>query len=113
MHFWLIAQAVYLSLVDLPNAAYSVIGLACRLCFQFGLNQQSSWRNYTPFDIHMRQRIFWTAYFLDRQISLSCGRPYCIRESAIDIEQPAYLSDRVRGPWLKLSPANRLLGYSS
>jgi hypothetical protein len=79
----------------MPNAAYNAIGLGCRLGFQFGLHQQSSWRNHTPFEIHMRQRIFWTAYFLDRKISLSCGRPYCIREPGIDIEQPTYLSDRV------------------
>jgi hypothetical protein len=43
----------------------------------------------------MRQRIFWTAYVLDREVSLSCGRPYGIRESSIDIEQPAYLFDKV------------------
>lgn len=91
----LTVQAAYLTSADIPNAAYNAIGLACRLCFQFGLHQQSSWRNYTPFEIHMRQRIFWTAYILDRKISLSCGRPYCIREPGIDIEQPAYLPDRV------------------
>ncbi|KAF2641039.1 hypothetical protein P280DRAFT_300354 [Massarina eburnea CBS 473.64] len=68
--------------------------MACRLCFQSGLHQQSSWRNHTPFEIHMRQRVFWTAYFFDRRISLSCGRPYCIRESDIDMEQPTYLCDR-------------------
>lgn len=44
----------------------------------------------------MRQRIFWTVYFVDRRISLSCGRPYSIREADIEIEQPAYLCDKVR-----------------
>lgn len=43
----------------------------------------------------MRQRVFWTVYFLDRRISLSCGRPYSLREADIDIEQPAYLWDKV------------------
>lgn len=82
---------------DKGNAAYSIIGIASRLCFQAGLHQQSScsWRAYTPFDMHMRQRVFWTIYFLDRRISLSCGRPYGIREADIDIEQPAYLYDKV------------------
>lgn len=82
--------------VDKANAAYSVIGVAARLCFQARLHQQSIWRNYTPFETHMRQRIFWTVYFLDRRISLSCGRPYSLREADIDIEQPAYLYDKVR-----------------
>lgn len=82
---------------DKGNAAYSIIGQACRSCFLAGLHQQSSssWRAYTPFEIHMRQRIFWTVYFLDRRISLSCCRPYSIRESDIDIEQPGYLYDKV------------------
>ncbi len=91
---------------DKPNAAYNTIGAAGRLCFQLGLHQQSSWRSHTPFEIHMRQRIFWTLYFLDRSISLSCGRPYCIREADIDIEQPLYLSDWV-GP-LQLTSLSHL-----
>ncbi|OAF99922.1 uncharacterized protein CC84DRAFT_1168833 [Paraphaeosphaeria sporulosa] len=93
---FLALEAVYLMYADKGNAAYSIIGQACRNCFLAGLHQQSSssWRSYTPFEIHMRQRIFWTVYFLDRRISLSCCRPYSIRESDIDIEQPAYLYDK-------------------
>ncbi|KAL5447334.1 hypothetical protein PMIN07_009661 [Paraphaeosphaeria minitans] len=93
---FLALEAVYLMYADKGNAAYSIIGQACRNCFLAGLHQQSSssWRTYTPFEIHMRQRIFWTVYFLDRRISLSCCRPYSIRESDIDIEQPAYLYDK-------------------
>ncbi|KAF2438015.1 hypothetical protein P171DRAFT_372491 [Karstenula rhodostoma CBS 690.94] len=93
---FLALEAVYLMYADKGNAAYSIIGQACRNCFLAGLHQQSSssWRTYTPFEIHMRQRIFWTVYFLDRRISLSCGRPYSVRESDIDIEQPAYLYDK-------------------
>lgn len=82
---------------DKGDAAYSIMGIATRLCFQAGLHHQSSWRTYTPFEIHMRQRIFWTVYFLDRRISLSCGRPYSLREADIDIEQPAYLYDKASG----------------
>ncbi|KAJ4350421.1 uncharacterized protein N0V89_009042 [Didymosphaeria variabile] len=93
---FLALEAVYLMYADKGNAAYSIIGQAIRMCFQAGLHQQSSssWRTYTPFEIHMRQRIFWTIYFLDRRISISCGRPYSVRESDIDIEQPAYLYDK-------------------
>ncbi|KAF2258214.1 hypothetical protein CC78DRAFT_587376 [Lojkania enalia] len=91
---FLIYEALYLTLTDRPNAAYNVIGLACRLSFQLSLHQQLSWRYCTPFDIHMRQRIFWTLYFMERRIALSCGRPYSIRESDIDVEQPSWIYDR-------------------
>jgi hypothetical protein len=100
---YLILKSAYLVSADEPNAAYNAIGTACRLCFQSGLHQQSSWRNHTPFEIHMRQRVFWTVYLLDKTISLSCGRPYCIRDSDIDIEQPAYIVDKVRESSLSLS----------
>ncbi|PVH93970.1 hypothetical protein DM02DRAFT_618919 [Periconia macrospinosa] len=91
---YLIFKTVYLIAVDEPDAAYNTIGIAGRLCFQFGIHQQSSWRNHTPFEIHMQQRIFWTTYALDRQVSLSCGRPYCIRDLDIDTQMADYLYDK-------------------
>ncbi|KAF2713963.1 hypothetical protein K504DRAFT_462421 [Pleomassaria siparia CBS 279.74] len=91
---FLIWEALYLVCADKPNAAYNVIGIACRLSFQFGLHQQSCWGNCTPLQIHMRQRIFWTIYFADRRISLSCGRPYGIRDLDIDVDQPSWIYDR-------------------
>lgn len=44
----------------------------------------------------MRQRLFWTVYFVDRRISLSCGRPYGLRDSDIDVDEPAWVDDKVR-----------------
>jgi hypothetical protein len=41
----------------------------------------------------MRQRVFWTVYFVDRRIALSCGRPYGIKDSDIRTEKPAWLHD--------------------
>lgn len=42
----------------------------------------------------MRQRIFWTVFFTDRRIALSCGRPYGIRDLDYDVEQPSWIADR-------------------
>lgn len=92
---------------DMPNAAYNVAGLACRASFQFGLHQQSFWGDdCSPYLAHMRQRLFWTVYFIDRRISLSCGRPYAIRDSDIDLDEPEWVDDKVR-PKLAGSPAKR------
>ncbi|KAF2870375.1 fungal-specific transcription factor domain-containing protein [Massariosphaeria phaeospora] len=90
----LIYEASYLTYADKPNAAYNVIGLACRLVFQFSLHRQSSWRGCSPFQVHMRQRIFWTVYVADRHIALSCARPYGLRDSDIDVGQPAFIYDK-------------------
>ncbi|KAF2009504.1 hypothetical protein BU24DRAFT_76108 [Aaosphaeria arxii CBS 175.79] len=87
-------EAFYLMHNDMPNAAYNVVGLACRLCYQYDLHQQPFWSGYTPFEIHMCQRIFWCLYFSDRRIALSCGQPYCLRDSDIEVDQPPYIADR-------------------
>ncbi|KAK5747137.1 hypothetical protein LTR17_000270 [Elasticomyces elasticus] len=60
---YLVFEALYLTHEDRPNAAYNIAGLMCRLCFQFGLHQQSRW----PEDAHthgghLKERIFRTAY---------------------------------------------------
>jgi hypothetical protein len=78
--------------VDKPSAAYNDIGLACRLCFQLGLHRRV---DSTPYWTHMRQRILWTVYLLDRRISLSCGRPYTMRDQEIDLDEPIWAKDEV------------------
>ena len=91
-------EALYLTHADKANAAYNVAGLACRLSFQFGLHQQRLWgTGCSPFLRHMRQRLFWTIYFIDRRISLSCGRPYGVRDSDIDVDLPAMIDDKACG----------------
>lgn len=96
---FLIFEAFYLVHEDKPNAAYNISGLACRLCFQFGLHQQSRWEEADDsYYAHMKQRILWTAYFADRRIALSCGRPYGISDRDIDVELPAWLSDQEISP---------------
>lgn len=87
-------EAIYLEAADQSNAAYNAIGLASRLCFQIGLHQQSRWGNCSSFETHMRQRLLWTVYTLDKRLSLSCGRPYIIRDSDVDVEQPLSLYDK-------------------
>ncbi len=99
-------QAFYLMHADKSSAAYNAIGIACRLSFQFGLHNQPRWdQRCDPFSIHMRQRVFWTVYFVDRRIALSCGRPYGIRDSDIRVEKPAWLHDKASEPFIMLHRA--------
>ncbi|KAF2117417.1 fungal-specific transcription factor domain-containing protein [Lophiotrema nucula] len=90
---YLIYETYFLMHADEPNAAYNVIGTACRLSFQLGLQRRS-----TAADNHMRQRIFWTIYYLDRRISLSCGRPYGIRDSDIDVDPLSWICEKDLNP---------------
>ncbi|KAI1121210.1 fungal-specific transcription factor domain-containing protein [Nemania abortiva] len=96
---FLVFEALYLTYSEKLNTAYNVSGLACRLCFQLGLHQQKLWgANCSPFSQHMRRRIFWTVYFADRRISSSCGRPYGIRDSDVDVDEPQWVDDEALHP---------------
>lgn len=44
----------------------------------------------------MRKRIFWTCYYLDRQISIILGRPFAISDRDIDVELPLDVNESVQ-----------------
>ena len=86
---FLILGAFYSVHEDKPNTAYNISGYASRLCFQFGLHQQSRWEERSDsYFAHMKQRILWTAYSNDRRIALSCGRPCGISDKDIEVDPP-------------------------
>jgi len=92
---YLVLEAFYLVHTDQAMKAYQVSGLACRLCFQLGLHQQTQWEETSDcFAAHMKQRILWTTFFVDRRIALSCGLPFGMSERDIEVDLPARIPDR-------------------
>ncbi|KAJ4376348.1 hypothetical protein N0V83_001631 [Neocucurbitaria cava] len=85
----LLFQALYLKFADIGTSAYTTIGLASRLSLQYGLHQQRSLSHLNPEQLYTHISVFWNVFVADRFISLSCGRPYSIREQDIDVGQPA------------------------
>ena len=110
----LIVKCSYLLYGEKRNAAYDAVGSAVRLCFQNGLHNQSSWHNYSPFDITMRQRVFWSVYCLERNIALVCGAPYLIHESDFRVDLPLCLDDRrlsIQKPFPEETPQHSSIPY--
>lgn len=104
---YLVLEAFYLVHTDQAMKAYRVSGLACRLCFQLGLHQQSQWEEPMDcFATHMKQRILWTTFFVDRRIALSCGLPFGMSERDIEVELPAWIPDRDLHPDKPLAVAS-------
>ncbi|KNG50755.1 hypothetical protein TW65_01733 [Stemphylium lycopersici] len=99
----LIQCALYYTFVDMPGPAYSSIGIAGRLVFQYSLHQQSTWADITAQQAYERTCVFWNVFVADRFISLACGRPYSIHEADIQVELPMELFNRVMLP-LQLDP---------
>ncbi|KAJ4982653.1 fungal specific transcription factor domain-containing protein [Stagonosporopsis vannaccii] len=91
---FLLFKAIYYTLVDQPSLAYNTIGLASRFALQQGLNRQASLSGAGAWESFERLRVFWSILIVDRRISLSCGRPYTIRDSDIDVERPRDLFQR-------------------
>ncbi|KAE8331448.1 fungal-specific transcription factor domain-containing protein [Aspergillus sergii] len=90
----LIIKGRYLMNLEHGSAAHETICRAVRLCFQMGFHDMSSWTNCSPFETVMRQRIFWTVFYLERSVALNSGYPYITREVDIKVDHPAAYDDR-------------------
>ena len=102
-----VIKSTYLLYAEKQNAAYDTIGAAVRICFQIGLHDQARWQALSPFDITMRQRIFWSVYCLDRNVAMVCGVPYLVRESDFRVDWPLCLDDRRLSPELAFPEETR------
>lgn len=67
---------------------WTYIGLAMRQCIDLGLHKKPR-RSNSFFENEMKKRVFWTSYCLDRQLSISMGRPFAISDRDIDVQVSA------------------------
>jgi len=94
----LLCKARYLLYLERAGSAYLVMGQAVQQCFQLGLHNQSSWKDCSPFEIAMRQRIFWSILYLERNVSINTGSPYLIRETDFKVDVLPALDDKLMFP---------------
>ncbi|KAF5583045.1 GAL4-like transcriptional activator [Fusarium subglutinans] len=71
--------------------AWYLIGVGMRMCVDLGLHQDPQ-----PLDsvatslLETRRRLWWSMYSFDRSMSLGCGRPTEISDSAINVSLPTF-----------------------
>ncbi|KAF2802341.1 uncharacterized protein BDZ99DRAFT_577019 [Mytilinidion resinicola] len=94
----LLIKARYLLYIEKSDGAYDTMAKVVRLCFQVGLHDQNSWKDCTPFETVMRQRIFWTIYYLERNIAFNNGSPYLIRDTDFRVDLPKGYEDKFMFP---------------
>ncbi|PVH96033.1 hypothetical protein DM02DRAFT_632338 [Periconia macrospinosa] len=75
--------------------AWTHVGLAIRICIDQGFHRQHKALFASLADLELRKRVFWTAYCLDRQLSIIMGRPFAISDHDIDAELPLDLDEDV------------------
>jgi hypothetical protein len=79
----LLLLAIYCLRAPGGPGAWTYIGLAMRICTDLGLHRRTR-KERLDVETEMRKRIFWTCYFLDRQVSIVLGGPFAISDHDID-----------------------------
>ena len=68
---------------------WHIIGFAVRYAVELGMHRNIKCggpRAQDPYRIEIRRRVFWSAYVLDRAVSLTLGRPFALSENDIDVD---------------------------
>ncbi|KAE8383850.1 fungal-specific transcription factor domain-containing protein [Aspergillus bertholletiae] len=76
--------------IDASGLAYIYINLAVRLAMQNGMHRRCKSEAFNPDMIEMRNRVWWTAYSLERKISIFHGRPLSVLRSDVDTDVPEH-----------------------
>ncbi|KAI9039211.1 fungal specific transcription factor domain-containing protein [Aspergillus affinis] len=77
------------------SKVWYMMGLAMRICIDYGLHREAHYRQQRPFEAQIHRRLFWSIYILERYSSWSLGRPFSIAEEEIDADLPADLDDSI------------------
>lgn len=84
----LVGIAIALQASPNPHAASVLIAAAMRLAQAMGLHRKTEKPGLTEAQIEQRRRVFWIAYFLDKDISLRMGQPFAQDDEDMDTELP-------------------------
>ncbi|KAL4973709.1 fungal-specific transcription factor domain-containing protein [Aspergillus desertorum] len=92
-----IEALMLLAMYNLQSSASSsvwyMMGLAMRICVDFGLHREVQYRRLAPYEAQRRRRLFWSVYLNERSVAWSLGRPFSIGDEEIDAEPPADIDD--------------------
>ncbi|KAJ5332540.1 uncharacterized protein N7506_006323 [Penicillium brevicompactum] len=76
--------------VDASGLGFIYINLAMRLGMQNGMHRKCKNEAFSRTMIETRNRVWWTAYVLERKISIFHGRPLSVMRSDVDANTPLY-----------------------
>ncbi|KAI9925956.1 hypothetical protein MW887_004415 [Aspergillus wentii] len=89
--------ATYTLPISTGGLAYTYLGLAIKMSVLNGMHRQYVGRECDDRTIELRNRLFWTAHSLERNISIMHGRPGSIASSDISVQLP-HLSPSFESP---------------
>ncbi|KAJ6110258.1 hypothetical protein N7486_002493 [Penicillium sp. IBT 16267x] len=76
--------------IDASGLGYIYINIAIRLAMQNGMHRKCKSDAFSPTMIETRNRVWWTAYLLERKISIFHGRPLSMLRADVDASIPLH-----------------------
>ncbi|KAJ5595009.1 uncharacterized protein N7459_001217 [Penicillium hispanicum] len=78
----------YLLPLDTSGLCYTYFGLALKLAIQNGMHRRYHGEGLSPRMVEARNRVFWTAYTIEKRISILHGRPASLSDADVDAPLP-------------------------
>ncbi|RFN53415.1 c6 zinc finger domain containing protein [Fusarium flagelliforme] len=79
--------------LDAHGLAYTYLGLAIKMAIQNGMHRKPRGVELDSWTVEMRNRLWWTAFTLERRVSVLHGRPASITAMEMDTELPQDLPE--------------------
>lgn len=85
----LVGMAIILQGSPNPQVSSVLTAAAVRLAQAMGLHRMTRDQGLSARQVEQRKRVFWAAYFLDKDISLRMGQPFAQDDDDMDAELPS------------------------
>ena len=85
---------------NLAQVAYNYLGIAIRLAYSTGINENMRIALLSTAENQLALRTWWTLYSLESEICVEYGRPLCIRETDAKAAYPQETLVSTPGGWI-------------
>ncbi|KAK8177592.1 fungal-specific transcription factor domain-containing protein [Phyllosticta citrichinensis] len=90
----------YLSEMNLRSAGWIWLGSALRICQDLGLHKEGGDEGemFSPLEMEIRRRIWWTIYTWDRCCALEASKPLLVHDEDCEVPYPSPVEDQFMAP---------------
>ncbi|PVH72904.1 hypothetical protein DL98DRAFT_659773 [Cadophora sp. DSE1049] len=74
--------------IDTQGIAYTYLGLAVKVAIQNGMHRKYMGTDFDAHTVETRNRLWWTAYTLEKRICILHGRPPSVTSNDVDADLP-------------------------
>ncbi|KAH7411411.1 c6 zinc finger domain-containing protein [Cadophora sp. MPI-SDFR-AT-0126] len=79
--------------IDTQGIAYTYLGLAIKIAIQNGMHRKYLGKDFDAHTVETRNRLWWTAYTLEKRICILHGRPPSVTSNDVDADLPVNIPE--------------------